>query len=444
MRLNLIKKLILSFIFLIAFYVGSLTAVFCISDASIQCNVLNSMDDVVVLESAGYRVKRDAKIICDGPASYIDALTDGVMLTRNLNYNLVGDDKAEVFQKFFAFDVDFPEEYYSNPLLRALNMNGYGRYWHGYDIVLRPLLTFFNYGQLRWLCVITFGVLTVVLAYLMYKTLGVGITIAFGVALTLCKFPIIAYCMQFMNMTVLTMLSMIFLLGYWLPKEADNIKRSHLDNFYIYIFILASLTIFFDLLTTPILPIGLSVLVIMEYMHSKYKYSFDLMVLLKGMFVWLLGCISCWLAKWCLNAIFLNSAILSEAYNQIVLRINAPVTMNDGAVMEASALYSVMVNLAMLIQPLEFAWLMQLLLILLVSLLYFQFIFPKYNADKYYAQIMLLFIALPIIWYLLIKNHSQIHFWYTYRSLMISVVALWLYIKEVIDFKKLTAHCKEK
>ena len=256
MHLNLIKRLIVSFIVLIAFYVGSLTAVFSLPDNVIQYNVLNSMDDVVVLEPAGYRFKRDAKIICDGPASYIDALTDGVMLTRNLNYNIVTNDKAEVFQKFFGFDVDFPEAYYSNPLLRALNMNGYGRYWHGYDIVLRPLLMFFDYAQIRWICVGLFVVLASILACLTYRILGLGITLAFAIALTLCKFPVIAYCMQFMNMTVLTMLSIIMLLGYWLPKKKDNIKNDKLDDLYVFIFVIASLTVFFDLLTTPILPIG--------------------------------------------------------------------------------------------------------------------------------------------------------------------------------------------
>lgn len=444
MRLNLIKKLILSFIFLIAFYVSSLTAVFCISDVSIQKNVLNSMDDVVVLDSAGYRFKRDTKILCDGPASYIDALTDGVMLTRNLNYNLVNDDKAEVFQKFFNFDVEFPKEYYSNPLLRAMNMNGYGRYWHGYNLVLRPLLVFFNYEQIRWLCVVTFVFLSGGVAYSMYRTVGLGITVALGIAFILCKFPIIAYCMQFMNMMVLAMSAMIFLLGYWLPKNDNDIKKGQLDNFYVFIFILASLTIFFDLLTTPILPIGLSVLVIMEYMHSKHNYSFDFIVLLKGALVWFWGCISCWFAKWWLNALVLDCAILREAYNQIILRINAPITMNDGAVMEASAIYSLIVNLAMLVQPLEFVWFEMLFFVLLFALLYLKFRFPKANADKNYSKIMLIFIALPILWYMLIKNHSQIHFWYTYRSLMISVVALFLYIKEVIDFKNLIVYCKEK
>lgn len=442
--MNLIKKLIVSFIVLLAFYVGSLTAVFCLPDNAIQNNVLNSLDDVVVLESAGYRFKRNAKIICDGPASYVDALTDGVMLTRNLNYNIVNNDKAEVFQKFFKFDVDFPEEYYSSPILRALNMNGYGRYWHGYDIVLRPLLIFFDYAKIRLICVGVFVVLVSILAYLTYKVLGLGITLAFAVALTLCKFPIIASCMQFMNMTVLTMLSIIILLGYWLPKEKDNIKNDKLDNLYIFIFILASLTIFFDLLTTPILPTGLAMLVIMEYMHQKENYCFNILSLLSGVFVWCLGCISCWIAKWCLNAVFFNSAILNEAYNQIFLRVNAPITMNDGAVMEVSAIYSVIVNLAMLVQPLEFIWFISIFLFLLLAVVYLKFKLPKVNTDKYYSKLMLLFMISPIIWYLLIKNHSLIHFWYTYRSLMISVVALWLYLKEVIDFRKITIGCKEQ
>lgn len=45
--------------------------------------------------------------------------------------------------------IDKTKKKETNSLIAAISINGYPRYWHGYQIVLRPLLVFTSYGGIR-------------------------------------------------------------------------------------------------------------------------------------------------------------------------------------------------------------------------------------------------------------------------------------------------------
>ena len=62
--------------------------------------------------------------------------------------------------------VEHPEE---GAYRSAMHMNGYFRYWHGYQAVLRPLLVFFQIHQIRFINGFVFYGLLFAIFLLLYK-----------------------------------------------------------------------------------------------------------------------------------------------------------------------------------------------------------------------------------------------------------------------------------
>ena len=45
---------------------------------------------------------------------------------------------------------------------------------------------------------------------------------------------------------------------------------------------------------------------------------------------------------------------------------------------------------------------------------------------------ILLVAAYPYIWYLVMSNHSQIHYWYTYRAQLVTLFGVLLFIQSIL------------
>ena len=49
---------------------------------------------------------------------------------------------------------------------------------------------------------------------------------------------------------------------------------------------------------------------------------------------------------------------------------------------------------------------------------------------------MLLVAAYPYIWYLVMSNHSQIHFWYTYRAQLVTLFGILMFLSCILREKQ--------
>lgn len=106
------------FLVMIIVYVSLLSFAYSFSNENIKTNQAESLS---ILENEGdypSLSKPDLK------GSQLDNFTDKLMIDRT---------KKNV----------------ENPLKAAMSINNYSRYWHGYQIFLRPLLIFINYGSIR-------------------------------------------------------------------------------------------------------------------------------------------------------------------------------------------------------------------------------------------------------------------------------------------------------
>ena len=106
-----------------------------------------------------------------------------------------------------------------NPIKAAMSNNGYSRYWHGYQVFLRPLLVFTSYGNIRQIYGLILVVLLSMNLFLLFKKLDFFAATSFLVSLFFIRGYTFFLSMQFANVFIIMLLFNLFLLF------LDNRKR---------------------------------------------------------------------------------------------------------------------------------------------------------------------------------------------------------------------------
>lgn len=102
-----------------------------------------------------------------------------------------------------------------------LEKSSYGRYWQGYQVTLRPLLTILTYPQIRILNYIIFTMLIISIIWLLAHEISTGTACLFGLSLLLINFPIVPYSMQFSTCFYIAFISMILLMKIPILTKSD-------------------------------------------------------------------------------------------------------------------------------------------------------------------------------------------------------------------------------
>ena len=141
-RVKPLKPFVKIYFLLIAVFFLSMVLVYCIPASWIQGNVEASLE---VMENEGerplYAFYRHSAIV--------DNHTDMLMYESLL-----------------------PSDQY-NLVQASVSINHYPRYWHGYQVILRPLSILFQVQEVRYLGMLTFYLLFFWSAYLVAKKNGV-------------------------------------------------------------------------------------------------------------------------------------------------------------------------------------------------------------------------------------------------------------------------------
>lgn len=185
-----------------------------------------------------------------------------------------------------------------------ITTENYSRYWHGYLVFLRPLLSVFDYSQIRILNCILQGVLLIALIIQLFKKkLGFCI-IPFLSAYLLINPPTIAISLQYSTVWYLVLISM---LAYLIFKDKIIENKVH----YMFFTFVGMLTSYFDLLTYPIATLGMVLILMLVAEDLNWKESIK-RILICGT-SWVLGFSIMWAAKWVIASIVLNENVINNA-----------------------------------------------------------------------------------------------------------------------------------
>lgn len=315
---------------------------------------------------------------------------------------------------------------------RRAEASPYSYYWHGYQVVLRPLLMVFDLGRIRYLNLVALVLLALATTEGVRRAAGRKAATALALALLLCGFYIVPFSLQFSNMTYLMFAACLVVLALVERKRFEGVD---LELF----FLIGALAAFFDLLTTPLMTLGLPLaLVLVSQAHdwTRRGAGWSAAYVARSTAVWAGGYVAAWAAKWALGSLVLGSNVFQSAYSQVLFRTGV----TDGPTPEV-ALAKNITNLVPLVPavtsgatPGQLAGLLAVGLFIAAAVGWAMTRRSAGDAVIKRAAPALLVVPLPYLWMIAANNHSMHHSWFTYRMQVFAVFAVVYFVATAIDF----------
>ncbi|MBP5687568.1 MAG: hypothetical protein J6X22_02870 [Muribaculaceae bacterium] len=280
----------------------------------------------------------------------------------------------------------------------------YGRYWHGYQVPLTLLLLVTDYNGIRLFNGILYLFLFVCALWLMYKRCGWQLSIAFLVANLITASPFIApMSMQFFGCHAIMLIATTVVL----LRNQSNYKGS------IIFITIGACTAFIDLLTTPIITLGVPLACFIVYNQPKRKMrTISLMSL-----AWVIGYVTLWASKWVIATIITGENVIANALGTAQFR-----TIGNGSYFDA--MKPIGSILSMLGKYNITSSKVIVSAIIIIAILAMIFIIRRGWKPLKQQLWWLILGALPLVWYCLLPQHSIAHFFFTWRALLVTVFSL--------------------
>ena len=341
----------------------------------------------------------------------LDIYTDGLII--NVSYTETKDGVRDILLgTHVEVDGKNPmESLYEVAVLANDNytVKNYGRYWHGYQVLMRPLLCFFNYSDIRQINMIlqltlVFGFVGVLAGMkenvLIVPFLGMYVFLS---PVSLCSSLQYSPCFYIMMLALYALLT-----G---REKLTDTKRN-------YLFLLTGvMTAYFDFLTYPFITLGVPLIFYLvldgNCLPEKQRSSW------KNLFLhtlsWGIGYAGMWSSKWVIASVFTGESIIYDAFSQIAYR--------SGYFTEKHSYYDTLkLNLGVcntrVILPAVICVTVCIVAFRIVKQVRIQWsLFPAVGT--------IIFVSLyPFFWYLFTKDHSCCHSYFTWRELGISVFGI--------------------
>ena len=134
----------------------------------------------------------------------------------------------------------------------------YARYWHGYISIIRPLLIFFSFNEIRKILICVFAMLAMLLMMLLYKKINFKYCFIIILSLLVSEYFFMGLNLQGTFTFIIAMLASIIIC----------IRFEKIKNIGLYFFVIGMATCYFDLLTHPIITLGIPMII---YLLLKQK-----------------------------------------------------------------------------------------------------------------------------------------------------------------------------
>ena len=184
-----------------------------------------------------------------------------------------------------------------------------------------------------------------------------------------------------------------------------------------------SITSFIDLLTAPLITLGLPLITYLLLLQKEQIKLKDVLIsLVKVCFLWAMGYAFTWIAKWVITQLILGRPIISQAIEQAKYRTNSNIR-------KVNFTKTLQMNMTFLSNS--------TILILLVALI--GYILPNaiITRKKSIKQNLIncvpyvITAIIPLIWFFILKEHSFTHAFFTYRILIITIISVFIVVRKI-------------
>ncbi len=412
--MKLSKKLLATYIVLLILFTTSIIAAFAIPTSFIRKNVIESATQI---KEEGLWFKPFGFFLFQ-----IDNMTDCLMMNICVSADENNKIKAAMMAEF-AQPSNGGIMYHemANTTLMAAEKgrqfikeyNEYSRYWHGYQIILRPLLCIFNYKQIRIINYIALFSLSSFVLILLYRNAGKSASLSFLATMIVTNAFIIPLALQFSTCFYIAFLSMIVLLS-----KPDIMKDKSKSA--VTFFIIGAITSFMDFLTTPILTLGLPLAAAM--MAGNKGKNASIRNITANSMAWFGGYASLWASKWIVASIVTGENMVTGALANAQYRMGNTIVFG-GKLMSFGQFFS------KITESQQYKTLF-VLLVIVATLAIVAAVFLLYRKRAYLKPYgwLLVIAAMPALWFIVLKNHSIQHIFYTWRDWILTIWCVIIFI----------------
>ena len=185
----------------------------------------------------------------------------------------------------------------------------YCRYWHGNQVIIRPLLCVTTVKGIHIINIVFLSLLWLVMLLALWRRINHADALIIMLILAAVMVPSVPLCMNYVPTFYIAFIASLLIL-LWKPCT------SRWSNTVLLFFVIGALTTFFDLLTTPMMAMAVPLTVYMLYHRPERPWKAVILLAL----AWLLGYASLWVTKWLLAAIFTGHNAFSDAMSAVTQR----------------------------------------------------------------------------------------------------------------------------
>ena len=293
---------------------------------------------------------------------------------------------------------------FANDVVAEKRTVTYPRYWHGYLVILKPLLLFFDVADIRIINMFLQTTLFMYIIYLMMKRrLEKYIPLYVVSVLLLCP-PALMVSFQFSTISYISLITVILVL----KKQKWELK----DKLFLFLLI-GIVTAYFDFLTYPL--VGLYFPMIFLLLKEKDWKKATKEVIAYSI-LWIIGYAGMWCGKWAVGSILTGNNLFFD-----VLSRAGEYTSMETDEATVTSLQVIARNIYVLVK-----WPIVILGGLTCAYL-MKCLFHDLKTRKLELLQMMPFLIIavaPFVWYVFAGLHSYYHYWFTFRILCVSVFAL--------------------
>ena len=288
----------------------------------------------------------------------------------------------------------------------------YTRYWHGYTLPLRLLLCVLDLANIQMLLfgvqlALWFGVLALMVRRGLHALIP-GMFLSYFLLVP----SAVGVCLQYIPVTLLTLLACAALLS----GERAIDRAVTLPGFFA---LIGLLTNYVDLLTFPLLTLGFPLVMLLAMRLRTQESGGRLLALtIACCAAWAVGFGGMWVLKWVLTAAVFGWERLGSIVAQATLRASS------GSNGETFSRLSVVVrNFDVFLAKASYLLLIGLAVLATLAPAVRRAVRDRHVRLDPRALTLLVVLAVPIVWYLVLANHAYDHTYYTYRNATVSVLA---------------------
>ncbi len=290
---------------------------------------------------------------------------------------------------------------------QGMYLREYSRYWHGYLVLVKPLLLLFDWEQILVIGALVQIALLIGIAILSIKQKKIEVLIAVLAGLAVMKPLVMAASITMMLCSLVSLTTICLMLA------SQRVRGA-----YPYLFLTVGMvTSYIDLLTYPIVTLGLPLCVyFLLYKEESWKMCLQKLIVCGAS--WGIGYGGIWAIKWILCDLTMGQGTIKDAIWTIIGRTESA----GGRPFFNGAFYATSLNVAECTPAAQIFFLLLLLATCAVAV----WVMVRRRTKEILPDMLirLLIALIPIAWFAVTQNHSAMHCPFTFRILGVAAASL--------------------